>query len=158
MRKSQAAIAVQESQPPGFGLAQPGDFADSLISFAGFDPKASKAGRNEFVEAASEGERKCWCGAGRRRCWCRWWGRCGHSFLVVDGCQRERPAGEGARRKQARRKRSVCSYGIDWVAVFTQHPTLRLNAGEPILDRGYAAEVFQDMLLADEPDGQHTAG
>ena len=39
-----------------------------------------------------------------------------------------------------------------------QHPTLGLNLPEPVLDRGNPAEVFQNVLLADEPDWDYPAG
>ena len=40
----------------------------------------------------------------------------------------------------------------------SQHPTLRLNLPQPVRHRGNPAEVFQYVLLADEPDGDYTAG
>lgn len=45
----------------------------------------------------------------------------------------------------------------DLLAAFPQHPTLRLNPAEPILHRGDPAEIFQNVLLADEPDGNNPA-
>ena len=39
-----------------------------------------------------------------------------------------------------------------------EHPTLGLNLLQPVLDRGNPAEVFQYVLLANEPDWDHAAG
>jgi hypothetical protein len=39
-----------------------------------------------------------------------------------------------------------------------EHPTLRLNLPEPVSHRGNPAEVFEDVLLADEPDWKNPAG
>ena len=40
----------------------------------------------------------------------------------------------------------------------SQHPTLRLNPPEPVSHGGNPAEVFEDVLLADEPHGKNPAG
>jgi hypothetical protein len=39
-----------------------------------------------------------------------------------------------------------------------EHPRLGLNLAEPVLDRGNSPEVFEDVLLADEPDWDYPAG
>ena len=41
---------------------------------------------------------------------------------------------------------------------FAAHPTLGLNLAQPVSHRGNPAEVFENVLLADEPDWDYTAG
>jgi len=38
---------------------------------------------------------------------------------------------------------------------FAEHPTLRLNLAQPVSHRGNPAEVFEYMLLTDEPHGKN---
>ena len=40
----------------------------------------------------------------------------------------------------------------------SQHPSLWLNLPQPVCHRGNPAEVFQYVLLTNEPDWDYTAG
>lgn len=44
------------------------------------------------------------------------------------------------------------------VLYMPEHPTLRLNACQPVGHRGYPAEVLHYVLLADKPHGKNPAG
>ena len=57
------------------------------------------------------------------------------------------------------RERSEQRVTLSWFGVGSaEHPTLGLNLAEPVSHRGNPAEVFQYVLLADEPDGKNPAG
>jgi hypothetical protein len=40
----------------------------------------------------------------------------------------------------------------------SQHPTLGLYLSQPVSHGGNSAEIFKDVLLADEPHGENPAG
>ncbi len=47
---------------------------------------------------------------------------------------------------------------LESLPTLAEHPRFGLNLHEPVGHGGDPAEVFEDVLLTDEPDGEHTAG